>query len=81
VLFLPTRFFPAISGAEFYFQRLAEILTSNYDYNIDIYTSNAIDFKALRDPNGKIITQQEKNYNQVNNLKIKRFPVNYNNQT
>ncbi|MFW9825173.1 MAG: glycosyltransferase family 4 protein [Candidatus Thorarchaeota archaeon] len=78
VLFLPTRFFPAISGAEFYFQRLAEILISHHNYAIDIFTSNAIDFKALRDPNGRIITQQEKYYNKVNNLKIRRFPINYN---
>ncbi|MBY8984450.1 MAG: glycosyltransferase family 4 protein [Candidatus Lokiarchaeota archaeon] len=77
ILFLPTRFFPAISGAEFYFQRLAEILIGSYNYNIDIYTSNAIDFKALRNPNGKIITPQENNFYKVNNLKINRFPVNY----
>lgn len=77
ILYLPTRFFPAISGAEFYFQRLAENLIKSYDYNIDIYTSNAIDFKALRDPNGKIITPQENNFYKVNNLKIQRFPVNY----
>lgn len=77
VLLLPTRFFPSISGAEFYFQRLAEILISNYNYNIDIYTSNAIDFKALRDSSGKIITKNDKYFFNVNNLKIYRFPVEY----
>ena len=77
ILFFPTRYFPAISGAEFYLQRMAEILTIKYNYNIDIYTSNAVDFKALRDPQGKIITNNEKDYNTVNNLKIHRFSVNY----
>ncbi|MFX1308482.1 MAG: glycosyltransferase family 4 protein [Promethearchaeota archaeon] len=78
LLLLPTRFFPSISGAEFYFQRMAEILIADYNYNIDIKTSNAIDFKALRNSNGKIITKNDKYYNRVNNLKINRFPVSSN---
>jgi len=78
ILYLPTRFFPSISGAEFYFQRMAEILTTKYHYNVDIFTSNAIDFRALRNPSGKIINQKDKYYDQVNNLYINRFPVNYN---
>ncbi|MFX0105019.1 MAG: glycosyltransferase family 4 protein [Candidatus Hodarchaeota archaeon] len=78
ILYLPTRYFPSISGAEFYFQRMAEILTQVYKYKIDIFTSNAIDFKALRNPNGKIITKENKFYDQVNNLKINRFSVSYN---
>ena len=78
ILYLPTRYFPSISGAEFYFQRMAEILTSKYNYNIDIYTSNAIDFKALRNSNGKSLSQDNKYYGKVNNLKINRFKVNYN---
>jgi len=78
ILYLPTRYFPSISGAEFYFQRMAEILTTKYKYNIDIYTSNAIDFKALRDSNGKRLFKDNKYYDKVNNLKINRFQVNYN---
>ncbi|MHA2325595.1 MAG: hypothetical protein ACXACB_09350, partial [Promethearchaeota archaeon] len=78
ILYLPTRYFPSISGAEFYFQRLAEILTSEYNYNIDVFTSNAIDFKALRDPKGKIINRQSKFFNKVNSIKIYRYPINYN---
>ncbi len=77
ILYLPTRYFPAISGAEFYFQRMAEILISKKYYNIDIFTSNALDFKALRDSKGKIITENDKNYNSVNSIKIHRFPINY----
>ncbi|MFX1259988.1 MAG: glycosyltransferase family 4 protein [Promethearchaeota archaeon] len=77
ILYLPTRYFPSISGAEFYFQRMAEILSSNYNYEIDIFTSNAIDFKALRDYNGKIIEKNNRFYHSVNNLKINRFSINY----
>ncbi|MFX1325877.1 MAG: glycosyltransferase family 4 protein [Promethearchaeota archaeon] len=76
-MYLPTRYFPSISGAEFYFQRMAEILSSRYKYKIDIYTSNAIDFKALRDPAGKVITNNDKDFNTVNSININRFPIKY----
>lgn len=77
VLFIPTRYFPSISGAELYFQRIAEIYNGLQKYKIDIYTSNAIDFKALRSPKGRFITPQDKYYYKVNNLKINRFPIDY----
>jgi glycosyltransferase involved in cell wall biosynthesis len=77
ILFLPTRYFPAISGAEFYFQRMAEILSSIYNYKIDIFTSNAIDFKALRDPSGRTIHSDDKLFNKVNSMDINRFPIKY----
>ena len=77
VLYLPTRYFPAISGAELYFQRMAEILSSKYDYEIDIYCSKAIDFKALRDPKGRLIKSNNKYFDKVNILKINRFPIDY----
>jgi len=79
ILYLPTRYFPSISGAEFYFQRIAEILTENKKCDIDIYTSNAIDFKALRSPSGRSIKKNEKYYNKVNSMVINRFPINYEN--
>ncbi|MFW9820472.1 MAG: glycosyltransferase family 4 protein [Candidatus Thorarchaeota archaeon] len=78
ILYLPTRFFPSISGAEFYFQRMAELLTTKYNYNIDIFTSNAIDFKALRNSEGKTINHNDKYFDHVNDLLINRSPVNYN---
>ena len=77
ILYLPTRYFPSISGAEFYFQRMAEILTSTYNFKIDVFTSDAIDFRALRDPKGKIIKEDNKYFAEVNSLKIKRFSINY----
>jgi len=78
ILYFPTRYFPAISGAEFYIQSIAEILYSKYNYGVNVYTSTAIDFKGLREPNGRIIKIGEKYYDHVNNLKITRFPVKYN---
>ncbi|MHA2290014.1 MAG: glycosyltransferase family 4 protein, partial [Promethearchaeota archaeon] len=78
ILFFPTRYFPAISGAEFYIQSIAEIFHSKYSYGVDIITSTAIDFKGLREPNGKILKYGEKYYNQVNNLNITRFSIEYN---
>jgi len=77
ILYLPTRYFPAISGAEFYIQRMAEILKSKYDYNVNIFTSDAIDFKALRHPAGRKVKMESKNYNVVNNLLINRFSIEY----
>lgn len=77
ILYLPTRYFPAISGAEFYFQRLAEIFTKIYNYKVDIYTSDAIDFKALKDPIGKIIKKADKNYYSVNQLQVNRYSIDY----
>jgi glycosyltransferase involved in cell wall biosynthesis len=77
ILYFPTRYFPAISGAEFYIQRIAEILNVNYDYNVNVITSNALDFKSLRLPNSKLIDKNNKYYKVVNNLKINRYPINY----
>ncbi|MFX1356610.1 MAG: glycosyltransferase family 4 protein [Promethearchaeota archaeon] len=78
ILYLPTRYFPAISGAEFYIQRIAEILKANYNYDIDIVTSDAIDFKALKHPSGKKVKKEDKNFKIVNNLLINRYPIEYN---
>lgn len=57
---------------------MAEILNFKYTYDIQVYTSTAIDFKALREPSGRSIKLGEKYYDNVNNLKITRFPVKYN---
>ncbi|MFX0074660.1 MAG: glycosyltransferase family 4 protein [Candidatus Hermodarchaeota archaeon] len=78
ILYFPTRYYPAISGAEFYIQSIAEIFHLKYKYEVNIFTSNAIDFKGLREPNGKVINIGEKYYDRVNDLKITRFPVGYN---
>jgi glycosyltransferase involved in cell wall biosynthesis len=77
VLLFPTRYFPSISGAEFYFQRIGEILREKRLKNLDILTSNAIDFKALRSKKGKSIQSDSKYYHKVNNVEINRYPINY----
>ena len=53
-------------------------MNSKYNYDIQVYTSAAIDFKALRESSGRIIKSGERYYDNVNNLKITRFPVKYN---
>ena len=78
ILYFPTRFFPAISGAEFYIQRIAEIFQKRYNYNVQILTSNAIDFKALRHKSGKSIEENDLYFQKINNLSVKRYPVRYN---
>ena len=77
ILFLPTRYYPSISGAEFYIQRIAEILKTKYKYIIDIFTSDAIDFKALRSSRGKVIVKDNKYFSDVNDLHINRFSIDY----
>lgn len=77
ILFLPTRYYPSISGAEFYIQRIAEILKKKYKYTIDIFTSDAIDFKALRNSCGKKILKGDKFFSDVNNMQINRFSIDY----
>ena len=77
VYYMPTRYFPAISGAEFYIQRVAEILNSDYKYSVFVYTSNAIDFKGLKEPEGRLIKNDDRLFQVVNNLNINRYKVNY----
>lgn len=78
LLYFPTRFYPAISGAEFYLQRMAEILSSQFKYVVDIFTSNALDFAALHSPDGKTIQDNDKYFKRVNSLDINRYPIYYN---
>ena len=77
ILYFPTRYFPAISGAEFYLQSIAEIMKSKYNYAVDVYTSTAIDFKGLRHIDGKSINPGDRYYDNINNIKVSRYPINY----
>jgi glycosyltransferase involved in cell wall biosynthesis len=56
---------------------MAEILSSKYKYSIDIFTSDGIDFKSLRDSKGKVIKSNDKYFNSVNKLSINRYSINY----
>ncbi|MHA1764057.1 MAG: glycosyltransferase, partial [Promethearchaeota archaeon] len=81
ILFFPTRYFPSISGAEFYMQRMAEIFIQTHSVEVGVFTSNAVDFKALREPTGKTISEQNKYFFKVNDVPIVRFKVEYNKTT
>ncbi len=78
ILHFSTRYFPAISGAELYFQRISEVLSETYSCEIEIYCSDALDFSALTSQKGKRITSENKYFKKVNNLTINRIPINYN---
>ncbi|MHA1370295.1 MAG: glycosyltransferase family 4 protein [Promethearchaeota archaeon] len=71
---VPPRYFPAISGAEFYFQRISEIL--NEKYNINVYCTDALDFQAFRDIKGKRYTLN-KLPESINNIPVYRFKITY----
>lgn len=81
ILLFPTRFFPAISGGDFYLQRLGkEFLKMNKGNTGDeqnqllFLTTNALDFGALHG-NGKIILENNRYYKKFENLTIKRFKL------
>ena len=79
ILLFPTRFFPAISGGDFYLQQLGkEFLKMNKGKTKDLLnqllflTTNALDFGALHGK-GKIILKNHRNYEKLENLSIIRF--------
>jgi len=79
ILLFPTRFFPAISGGDFYLQKLGkEFLKMNKGKANDtqnqvlFLTTNALDFGALHGK-GKIIRENHRYYQKFENLAIKRF--------
>ncbi len=77
IFYFPTRYFPAISGAEFYIQRIAEIFDAHNLYDVEIHASNAIDFNALRNEEGFKIHETNTDYSKVNGLKVQRHPIHY----
>ena len=86
ILLFPTRFFPAISGGDFYLQRLGKeflkinkVNTKDTQNQILFLTTNALDFGALHG-NGKIILENHRYYEKFENLSIKRFKSSQNYQ-
>lgn len=51
IIHVSPRYFPAISGAEFYFQRISEIMRKKRD--IEVHCTNALDFSAFSNQEGK----------------------------
>ncbi|MHA1746041.1 MAG: glycosyltransferase family 4 protein [Promethearchaeota archaeon] len=83
ILLFPTRFYPAISGGDFYLQRLGEeFQKKHYKYRdplnyfppnrVTFLSSDAIDFAALRGA-GKTVSPTHKHFTSYHNLKIQRF--------
>ncbi|QEE14829.1 glycosyltransferase family 4 protein [Promethearchaeum syntrophicum] len=86
ILLFPTRFFPAISGGDFYLQRLGKEFLKINKVNLKqsqnqilFLTTNALDFGALHGK-GKIIVENHRYYEKFENLSIKRFKSSQNNQ-
>ncbi|NVM02918.1 MAG: glycosyltransferase family 4 protein [Candidatus Helarchaeota archaeon] len=73
IIHCPYGYFPSISGAELYIQRISEILLKRR-HKIKVFCSNAIDFQAFRSPEGKTISELER---KINGVEIKRFKIEY----
>jgi glycogen(starch) synthase len=67
------RYFPAISGSEFYIQELSEILQRR-NHIIKVFCSNAIDFHVLGSPKGKSIKEYR---SKINGVEIYRSKIKY----
>ncbi len=65
VIHLCPRFFPAISGGEFYMQRISEELQKSRKVNIALHCSNAIDFAGLRKQTPKSLPEATFQWHQL----------------
>jgi len=72
IIHLVQRYYPAISGAEYYIKRISEII--NKKYKVMVLCSNALDFIAFKSKNGKVI---KPGYTKINGVSIYRYPVKY----
>jgi glycosyltransferase involved in cell wall biosynthesis len=73
ILYFPTRFYPAISGGDFYMQRLGEEMVRR-GHQVLFFSTDAIDFGALAG-NGKWLSTDSKYYHSYKNLLIHRWPI------
>lgn len=67
------RYFPAISGSEFYIQEISEILHKR-NHNIKVFCSNALDFHAFGTSKGKFVKTKR---SKINNVDIFRYNIKY----
>ncbi len=74
ILMFPTRFYPAISGGDFYLERLGrELKRKSLNSNqVQFITSVAIDFGGLKG-HGKVISTDHRYYSHYKNLQVKRY--------
>ncbi len=67
------RYFPAISGSEFYIQEISEKI-QDPNHKIKVYCSNALDFQSFGTPRGKRV---DPGHSKINNIDIFRYPIKY----
>ncbi|UYP46369.1 D-inositol-3-phosphate glycosyltransferase [Candidatus Lokiarchaeum ossiferum] len=74
ILMFPTRFYPAISGGDFYLERLGRELKRKQLQNnqVQFITTDAIDFAGLKGK-GKIVAPNHRFFSRYKNLQIKRY--------
>ena len=67
------RYFPAISGSEFYIQEISEKLQKR-NHKIKVFCSNALDFRAFGSSKGKFVKTE---HTQINNVNVYRYPIRF----
>jgi len=77
ILYYTPRFYPAISGAEFYIMNLALQMQQNLKH-AQIICSTSVDFKGLRSPNGSHVDISHPNYTTYKNLSVRRISPEFN---
>jgi len=73
VTHISPRFFPAISGAEFYMQRISEELFKTKVIGVTLHCSNAVDFAGLRETTPKSL--EAKSFLWKNQFMVHRHAV------
>lgn len=75
--YLTPRFFPSISGGEFYIQKIAEYMQKRYNENVGVLCSNAIDFQGLKTEDGLLLQSNHPNFKIYNHIPIQRVKLEY----
>ncbi|NMC03856.1 MAG: glycosyltransferase family 4 protein [Candidatus Lokiarchaeota archaeon] len=70
----PPRYYPAISGAEFYLERMSELLRKVHD--VAVHCTNALDFAAFSSLTGKIVVPR-KVPERINEVQVFRHSIDH----
>ncbi len=76
IIYYTPRFYPSISGAEFYIMNLADQMHSSH-LNVQILCSTAIDFKGIRSREGLHTDSSHPNYKSYKGIPIHRIIPEY----
>ncbi|MHC1716425.1 MAG: glycosyltransferase family 4 protein [Candidatus Dojkabacteria bacterium] len=66
------RYYPANGGAELFMKLMSEYLANSLDFDVDVWTSNAMSADTLWDLGNDIIATKEE---RINNVNVKRYPI------